>query len=112
MLGGGMRQAGVLAAAGIYALEHNVDRLAEDHANAAALARGLAESGLQVSTPQTNIVYVEVPPADCAPLQAALEAAGVRAAIGPHSRLVTHLDVSRDDIAHVVATVQRYFGRA
>jgi threonine aldolase len=112
MLGGGMRQAGVLAAAGIYALEHNVARLAEDHDNATLLAQGLADAGLNTSTPQTNIVYVDVPADDCAPLQAALEAAGVRAAIGPHTRLVTHLDVSRDDIAHVVATVQRYFGRA
>jgi threonine aldolase len=112
MLGGGMRQAGVLAAAGIYALDHNVERLADDHANASLLAQGLAEAGLKVSTPQTNIVYAEVPPAHCAPLQAALEAAGVRAAIGPHSRLVTHLDVSRADIAHVVTTTKNYFGRA
>jgi threonine aldolase len=112
MLGGGMRQAGVLAAAGIYALENNVQRLAEDHDNAQLLAQGLADAGLQVSAPQTNIVYVQVPAADCAPLQAALDGAGVLAAIGPNSRLVTHLDVSRDDIAHVVATVQAYFKRA
>lgn len=112
MLGGGMRQAGVLAAAGIYALENNVARLAEDHENASLLAQGLSEAGLKTSTPQTNIVYAEVAQADCAPLQAALEAAGVRAAIGMNTRLVTHLDVSRDDIAHVVATVKRYFSRA
>src|SRR6202163_2578396 len=58
-LGGGMRQAGVLAAAGIYALAHHVQRLAEDHANAQYLAAGLQDAGLKVSTPQTNVVYVE-----------------------------------------------------
>jgi threonine aldolase len=112
MLGGGMRQAGVLAAAGIYALENNVERLAEDHDNATLLAQGLAEAGLKTSTPQTNIVYVEVPAGDCTPLQTALEAAGIRAAIGLNSRLVTHLDVSRADVEHVVASVKRFYARA
>ena len=61
MLGGGMRQAGVLAAAGLFALENNVERLPEDHEKARTLARGLAELGLQVETPETNIVVFEVP---------------------------------------------------
>ncbi|MEO8408498.1 MAG: low-specificity L-threonine aldolase, partial [Oxalobacteraceae bacterium] len=66
MLGGGMRQAGILAAAGIYALQHNVQRLAEDHDNAQYLAQGLAKiPGLSVQMPQTNIVYVDVPPRHC-----------------------------------------------
>jgi threonine aldolase len=56
-----MRQAGVLAAAGIFALENNVERLRDDHENARALARGLADLGLQVETPETNIVVFEVP---------------------------------------------------
>src|SRR5262249_18295296 len=61
MLGGGMRQVGVLAAAGLYALEHNVARLADDHANARTLAQGLAKlPGLTVTMPDTNIVFVDV----------------------------------------------------
>jgi len=61
MLGGGMRQAGILAAAGIFALENNVERLRDDHANARTLAKGLSDLGLQVETPETNIVVFEVP---------------------------------------------------
>ena len=60
VLGGGMRQAGVLAAAGLYALENHVQRLAEDHANAEYLAAGLSATGLNVIPPQTNMVYVDV----------------------------------------------------
>ncbi|HZX26408.1 MAG TPA: low-specificity L-threonine aldolase [Telluria sp.] len=110
MLGGGMRQAGVLAAAGIYALEHNVERLAEDHANATALADGLRALGLTVSAPQTNIVYVDVPAERCAALQAALEAVHVRASITPKTRFVTHMDVDADGIARTVATFHTFFG--
>lgn len=110
MLGGGMRQAGVLAAAGIYALEHNVARLADDHANATALADGLRAIGLTVSTPQTNIVYVDVPPERCAPLQAALETVQVRTSITPKTRFVTHMDVDADGIARTVATFRSFFG--
>jgi len=110
MLGGGMRQAGVLAAAGIYALEHNVARLAEDHANATALADGLRAIGLTVSAPQTNIVYVDVPAERCGPLQKALEAVQVRTSITPKTRFVTHMDVDADGIARTVATFRSFFG--
>ena len=110
MLGGGMRQAGVIAAAGLHALEHNVERLAEDHANAAALAAGLARiEHLSVTTPQTNIFWMDVPPAACAPLSAALARQGIRASIGPRTRLVTHLDVSNDDVQTVVAAFEHFF---
>lgn len=62
MLGGGMRQAGILAAAGLFALENNVERLREDHENARVLAAGLADLGLRVEqTPETNIVAFEIP---------------------------------------------------
>src|SRR6185437_13991769 len=61
MLGGTMRQVGILAAAGLYALEHNVDRLAEDHANAERLAKGLAAAGLKVEPVQTNMVFATIP---------------------------------------------------
>ncbi|SFU87274.1 low-specificity L-threonine aldolase [Pseudoduganella namucuonensis] len=104
MLGGGMRQAGGLAAAGLYALRHNVARLEEDHANAAFLAAELAKiPGLQVSVPQTNILYVDVPRAAMAALSAALLAGGVRVSMAPRLRLVTHLDVSRADLERTAA---------
>jgi len=110
MLGGGMRQAGVIAAAGLYALQHNVQRLAEDHANAAFLARELAKiDGLAVSTPQTNIFYVDVPAAHCAGLAAALSAAGIRVSMAPRLRLVTHLDVTREQLRSVAAVFTTYF---
>jgi threonine aldolase len=92
-LGGGMRQAGVLAAAGLYALEHHVKRLAEDHANAQYLADELRALGLRVEPPQTNMVYVEIPAAAAAALTRHLDERGVLASITPRTRLVTHLDV-------------------
>jgi len=110
MLGGGMRQAGVIAAAAQYALEHNVERLAADHQNAADLAAGLARiDALKVTTPQTNIFYVEIPQAACAPLAEALARQGIRASIGPHTRLVTHLDVSSADVKKTVAAFENFF---
>jgi threonine aldolase len=110
MLGGGMRQAGVIAAAAQYALEHNVERLAEDHENAAALSSGLAQiEQLSVSTPQTNIFYVEIPEAAAASLRDALAREGIRASIGAHTRLVTHLDVSRADVEKVIASFKAFF---
>src|SRR6185436_12304341 len=59
-LGGGMRQVGVLAAAGLYALDHNIERLAEDHARAKRLAAGLRGEGVRVAEPETNIIMVEL----------------------------------------------------
>lgn len=111
MLGGGMRQAGVLAAAGLYALEHNVARLAEDHANAAALSAGLVQiDGITVATPQTNIFYVTVPPAACAPLRDVLARERIRVSVAPQTRLVTHLDVTRADVERVIAVFAGFFG--
>lgn len=116
MLGGGMRQAGMLAAAGIYALDHHIARLADDHANANALATGLAQiAPLNVTTPQTNIVFVDIPAVDAAALQAHLAAQHITALVGDsarlisHTRLVTHLDVSADDIRRVVAAFQSFY---
>ena len=94
-LGGGMRQVGILAAAGLYALEHHVERLAEDHENAAHLAAGLRALGLVVETPQTNILYVEIAARHVGPLTRHLRERGIVASIGAHTRLVTHLDVPR-----------------
>lgn len=93
-LGGGMRQVGVLAAAGAYALDHHVERLADDHAHARLLGEAL---GLDPASVDTNIVVVERP--DAAGFVARAAEAGVRiAAVGPRAvRLVTHLDVTRAD---------------
>jgi threonine aldolase len=106
-LGGGMRQAGVLAAAGLYALEHNVQRLAEDHANAEYLAAGLRDAGLKVSVPQTNVVYIEVPAAQIQGLKAHLRNCGIIATIAPRTRLMTHMDLPR---AKIDAAVQAFRG--
>src|SRR5437763_1639568 len=73
MLGGTMRQVGILAAAGLYALEHNVARLAEDHANAERLGKGLAALGLKVDPVQTNMVFAAVPQESVAALKEHLE---------------------------------------
>ncbi len=95
VLGGGMRQAGVLAAAGLYALEHHVERLAEDHANAARLAEGLAAlGGIEVLACHTNMVFVRIPAERRARVRALLAERGVRVSDGDPLRLVTHLDVS------------------
>jgi threonine aldolase len=105
MLGGGMRQVGILAAAGIHALEHNVARLAEDHANAQRLAQGLAQAGYEVEPVQTNMVFAKVARDRCAPLQSHLAREGVTAIVAPRTRLVTHLDVDAAGIDRAVAAL-------
>ncbi|MDH0094051.1 low-specificity L-threonine aldolase [Achromobacter mucicolens] len=110
MLGGGLRQAGVLAAACLYALEHNVERLAQDHDNARLLADGLrAIPGVQVLSQDTNMVFAQFEPSRCDALTEALGKEGIlmRAVYGGPTRLVTHLDVSAEDVRRVVETVGR-----
>ena len=107
-LGGGMRQAGVLAAAGLYALEHHVQRLAEDHANAEYLAEGLRAAGLQVTPPQTNVVYVEVGPSNVEGLKAHLRQHGVIASLAPRTRLMTHMDLPRAKIDRAIQAFRDY----
>ncbi len=100
MLGGGMRQSGILAAAALYALDHHVARLADDHARAARLGAGLRGiAGITVVSQSTNMVFIDVDAARLRALEAHLQAHGVRASIGylPSVRLVTHLDI--DDAA-------------
>jgi len=111
MLGGTMRQVGILAAAGIYALEHNVERLAEDHANAERLAKGLAGLGLKVHPVQTNMVFVSIPKESVAKLKQHLEENGVIALVGPKLRLVTHLDVDAKDIDRAVSVFASCFAK-
>jgi threonine aldolase len=113
MLGGGMRQAGILAAAGRYAIAHHVERLAEDHENAAVLAKGLAKhAALQVSNPQTNMVFVGVDAAVAEPLTKQLAASDVQFTGTTRQRWVTHLDVARADVLRALAVVDTFFNGA
>ncbi|OLU32655.1 low-specificity L-threonine aldolase [Pseudomonas sp. PA15(2017)] len=101
MVGGGMRQAGVLAAAGLYALDHQVARLVEDHANADSLAAGLRELGYSVEPVQTNMVYVQIGERAAA-LKAFCAERGIRLSAAPRLRMVTHLDVDAGAMAQVI----------
>ncbi len=117
MFGGGMRQAGIIAAGALHALEHHRARLAEDHANARALAEGLSRlPGLELdpTTVQTNIVMMRVRKIPAATLMAALDQAGVRVlALGPDNiRAVTNLMVSPGHIPEALEIFERVLGRA
>jgi threonine aldolase len=113
MAGGGMRQAGVLAAAGSHALDHHVTRLAQDHQLARRLAQGLqAIEGLQVETPDTNIVFVDLVGAARAragEFLPYLERRGVRASGLYRLRFVTHLDVDAAGVDHAIAMAREFF---
>ncbi|HET8764006.1 MAG TPA: beta-eliminating lyase-related protein, partial [Rhodanobacter sp.] len=114
VLGGGWRQAGMLAAAGLYALDHHVGRLADDHRRAAYLAGRLREiAGLDLLGQYTNMVFVDVPVARLQALDEHLRAQSIRISIGylPTLRLVTHLDVDDADIEHVVQAFRGFFAR-
>jgi threonine aldolase len=103
MLGGGMRQAGVIAVAASYALDHHIDRLAQDHAHARRLAEGLSGlSGVQVQPPQTNMVFVDLAPAKAHGAVERAREAGVLCTGLYRLRLVTHLDVDADDIERAI----------
>jgi threonine aldolase len=108
--GGGMRQSGILAAAGLYALENNVERLSEDHENARTLASGLSKvEELLVTEAQTNILFVTPPAGSAAGLREALAAQGILLGGGDSLRLVTHLDVTAADVERTVGAFQRFF---
>jgi threonine aldolase len=99
ILGGAMRQAGVLAAAAEHALLHHIDRLVEDHRNAARLAQGLQDlPDVTVAMPQTNIVFVDLAPSKADGAVERLRAAGVLCTGLRRLRLVTHLDVSAEQV--------------
>jgi len=108
-MGGGMRQVGILAAACLYALENHVPRLIEDHENARRLAEALAEfDGVHSTPPETNIVIFELQTMSAPEFIQELRAKGVLAL--PISerkvRMVTHLDVSREDITQAVSVIR------
>ncbi|PXV57188.1 L-threonine aldolase [Dyella jiangningensis] len=110
--GGGWRQAGMLAAAAQYALDHHVDRLAEDHARAATLAAGLSDvPGVKLLGQYTNMVFIGVPADRLRELDVHLRGAGIRISIGylPTLRLVTHLDVDDEGVARVVGAFREFF---
>jgi threonine aldolase len=115
MAGGGMRQSGILAAAASYALDHQVERLAQDHALARRLAEGLAGiEGLQVEPPHTNILFVDlVGPARerSAGLIEHLAQQGVLATGLYRLRFVTHLDVNEEGVDRAIAAIRSFFQR-
>lgn len=113
MMGGALRQVGVIAASAIYALENNVDRLADDHANAQTFAKAIAEiDGISVNLEgvETNLVFFEINPeiGDASQLSAALRERGVRiGAMGPRTlRGCTHLDVDGEGVARAANTIR------
>lgn len=103
MLGGGMRQAGLLAAAVQHALDHHIDRLAEDHAHARRLAQGLQGlPGVRCEMPDTNILFVDVAPERAHGVVERARAQGVLCTGLYRLRLVTHLDVSQADVDRAI----------
>ena len=119
MFGGAMRQAGIIAAAGLYALDHNIDRLAEDHTNAKLLARGLSEIRgvrIEVEHVETNIVFFDVASLGITAKDAVtrMQARGVRMGATGKTliRAVTHLDVTQADIEWAVKVAHEVLGKA
>jgi len=110
MTGGGMRQAGILAAAGLYALQNNVARLKEDHENAAWLAAQLKAIGADVMRHDTNMLFIRVGD-NAQALGAYLRERGVLINASSVVRLVTHLDVDREQLAEVVRHWQAFLQR-
>ncbi|WMT89742.1 low-specificity L-threonine aldolase [Pelagibacterium sp. H642] len=114
MVGGGMRQAGIIAAAGLYALENNVERLADDHARARRLAEGLARhDGLDVELPQTNIFFLRADPAIGERFADHMAAAGIGVS-GRYGqqRWVTHKDIGDEAIDAALDAAARFFAAA
>ncbi|MGC6387624.1 low-specificity L-threonine aldolase [Ewingella sp. S1.OA.A_B6] len=110
MTGGGMRQAGILAAAGIYALENNVARLQEDHDNARWLEQQLRDIGVEIAEPgaQTNILYIKQNADLAVKMGPWMRERGVLISTGPLTRVITHIDISRADLQKVVSLWQDF----
>ena len=113
MLGGGMRQAGILAQAGLFALEQHVTRLADDHRRAKRLAEGLAAlPGIEIdlSLVQSNMVFLRLREGESAPLLAFMKERGILFSGYGELRLVTHLQINDDDIEEVIDAFTEYLG--
>ncbi|WP_407296658.1 low-specificity L-threonine aldolase [Stutzerimonas zhaodongensis] len=107
MVGGGMRQAGVLAAAGLYALDHQVRRLADDHQRALDIAKGLESLGYRVEPVQTNMVYLDIGDR-AASLKAFCAERGILLTAAPRLRLVTHLDVMPEHVDPILESFSAF----
>jgi threonine aldolase len=117
LFGGAMRQAGIVAAAGVYALDHHVERIADDHARARRLAAGLVEAGLPVDLAQveTNFVQLDLAPLGLTRAEARTRLDGAGVALSSTAaptmlRAVTHLDISDDDIDRAIELIPRALG--
>lgn len=111
MTGGGMRQAGILAAAGLYAFQHNIARLKDDHDNARWLAEQLKAAGVDVRRQDTNMVFVRLPAEQIEPLKSHMQQHGILISTGPVTRLVTHLDVDRHALETLVARWKEFLAQ-
>ena len=117
LFGGAMRQAGIVAAAGLYALDHHVDRIADDHARARRLAEGWAAAGLPVdpAATETNFVHIDIAPLGLTMPDAIARAeavgVGISDTVNPTIlRALTHLDISDDDIERAIDVVPDALG--
>jgi threonine aldolase len=112
ILGGGMRQTGILAAAGLYALENHVERLNDDHRRAKTIAKALEESGwanVDMEGVQTNVIFFTVPLFNAHDVIAQLAQVGILANNeGPIVRLVTNLDISEQDTTEICTILQAF----
>ena len=110
--GGGMRQAGILAAACLHALDHHVERLADDHRRAQQLAEGLRALGIDVAAQHTNMVFIDIPKDRLDAFGKHMDVAGIRMSIGytPRIRMVTHLDIDDAAIARTVEAFRAFVG--
>ncbi|MEH6641931.1 low-specificity L-threonine aldolase [Vreelandella glaciei] len=112
MVGGGMRQVGIIAAACQYALDHHVTDLSEDHRRAARLAEGLEKlPGVEITSQATNMVFAQIPDAHVQPLSAWLKEHGILIELLYATRFVVHRDINDADIDKVVAVMEAYFSR-
>ena len=112
MVGGGMRQTGIVAAAGLYALENNVKRLAEDHENAQMLAEGLQhieDLEVQQNEAQTNMAFFALEEDKAEQLALFLKKRGILITPGKTTRMVTHLDIRNEDILFVLNEIRNFF---
>ncbi len=115
MLGGGMRQAGIIAAAGIYALDHNIERLQEDHDNASLLATelsGIAEITIDEAWVQTNMVFFTPVQGTAHALAEHLRNAGILVDPGSTIRMVTHMQISREDVLNAARAIKHFYHKA